>query len=112
MHCKAWRGLVDGSPSRNQGRSWFRMQSLCLKIGHSGRAQEVVWRRQEDELFTSRITLLVREGTGFYNPCNTALESVVGYTRSLGTQPPNTTVVRFASGCLNIERHFGNSQEH
>jgi hypothetical protein len=48
----------------------------------------------------------------FYNPSNTASEAVVSFTNHPGTQPPNVTVALFASECLNIDLHFGNSQEH
>jgi hypothetical protein len=56
--------------------------------------------------------LLVTEGTPFYNPLKTAQEAVVLFTHHPGTQPPNRTVAFSASECLNIDLHFGNSQEH
>jgi len=60
----------------------------------------------------SRTTPLVTESAAFYNPSNTALEAEVSFTRNLGGQPPKRTVVFSASECLNIDLHFGNSQEH
>jgi hypothetical protein len=59
-----------------------------------------------------RRTPLVTESRAFYNPSNTALEAEVSFTRNRGAQPPKRTVVFSASECLNIDLHFGNSQEH
>ena len=60
----------------------------------------------------SRATPLVRESRAFYNPSNTALESVAAFTRRRGPQPSKRTVVFFLSECLNVDLDFGNSQEH
>jgi len=57
-------------------------------------------------------TPLVMESGAFYNPSNTALEAEVSFGSNLGAQPPKRTVVFSASECLNIDLHFGNSQEH
>jgi len=57
-------------------------------------------------------SMLVMEGRAFYNPPNTALETVVSFTRHPGTQPPNSPVVDSASECLIIDLHFRDSQEH
>jgi hypothetical protein len=60
----------------------------------------------------SRTTPLVTESRAFYNPSNTALEARGSFTRNLGVQPPKRAVVFSVSECLNIDLHFGNSQEH
>jgi hypothetical protein len=63
-------------------------------------------------LHLSGTTPLVTKSAAFYNPSNTALEAEVSFTWDLGDQPPKRTVVFSASECLNIDLHFGNSQEH
>jgi hypothetical protein len=56
--------------------------------------------------------LLVTEGTAFYNPLKIAKEAVVSFTHHPGTQPLYRTVATSASECLDIDLHFGISQEH
>jgi hypothetical protein len=56
--------------------------------------------------------LLVREGKAFYNPSNTAVEAVVLLSRHPGIQPPRGKVDFFLSECIDIDLHFGISQEH
>src|ERR1700733_9016891 len=51
-------------------------------------------------------TLLVRGTVGFYNPSNTALESVVSFLRIAGVQPPSRRVVCFRKQCLNIHSTY------
>jgi hypothetical protein len=74
------------------------------------------WRRRFPAIIQgwnfSRTTSLVMEGGAFYNPSNTALEAKVSFTRHFGDQPLKRTVVFSVSECLNIDLHFGNSQEH
>jgi hypothetical protein len=56
---------------------------------------------------------LVTGSAAFYNPSITASETVVSFIRYHGTQPTSRTVASFASECvMNIDLHFGNSQEH
>jgi hypothetical protein len=59
------------------------------------------------------MTSLVRGGVPFYNPSNTASEAVVPFS-----SPPRSASRDTLNGCLsagerlNIDSHFGFSQEH
>ena len=57
-------------------------------------------------------TLLVTGVRDFYNPPNTAPETVVMFIRMLGTQPARRMVETFSSGCMKIHSIFCTSQEH
>ena len=57
-------------------------------------------------------TLLVTTGRYFYNPRNTAMETVVTYVRMPGTQPEPRKVEHSVGECLNIHSIFSISQEH
>jgi len=57
-------------------------------------------------------TLLVTEGTAFYNPSNTALGAVVSFTHTPVLDRQAKTVAFSASERLNIDFQYGNSQEH
>jgi hypothetical protein len=60
----------------------------------------------------SRTSLLVREGTAFYNPSNASMLAVVSFTHHPSTELPKRIVGRFVSKCMDIDPHFCNSQEH
>ncbi len=57
-------------------------------------------------------TLLVTSGRDFYNPRNTAPETVVTFNRMPGHEPARRMVVDSACECLNIHSIFSISQEH
>jgi hypothetical protein len=57
-------------------------------------------------------TLLVTEGTGFYNPSNTALEAVVSFIRAPGAQASSKTGATSASGYKVSNTNLRDSQEH
>lgn len=57
-------------------------------------------------------TLLVTTGRDFYNPPNTALETVVTFIRTPGIQPESIMVDHSIGECLNIHSIFSISQEH
>lgn len=57
-------------------------------------------------------TLLVTSARGFYNPPNTALETVVTFVHMPGNQRASRMVETSASECLNIHSIFSISQEH
>jgi len=61
--------------------------------------------------FHSCTTLLVTRGRAFYNPSNTALEAVVLFLHHPGVQPHKKGCA-FRERVLNIDLHFGISQEH
>jgi len=74
--------------------------------------KEAHFRNLQTALNFSLTTPLVTKSAAFYNPSNTALEAKGSFTSDLGDQPSKRTVVFSASECLNIDLHFGNSQEH
>ena len=57
-------------------------------------------------------TLLVTTGRYFYNPPNTALDTVVTFISMPGIQPTISMVEYFQGECLNIHSILGISQEH
>ena len=57
-------------------------------------------------------TMLVTTGTDFYNPPNTALETVVAFIRMPGIRPKSEMVEESTGECLNIHSIFSISQEH
>jgi hypothetical protein len=63
------------------------------------------------EILPPCITLLVTGGKAFYNPSNTAMEAVVSLIRHLGAQPPIKNGCAYRERVLNIDFHFGISQE-
>jgi hypothetical protein len=65
----------------------------------------------EGKYFSFATELVTKRGA-FYNPSNTAMESVVSFTRRPGIQPPIKTVVFSVSECKSFDLHFSNSQEH
>jgi hypothetical protein len=101
---------LGGRVLRAISRSDRGQDSALPKV--PGRAGEGVFRTIIQGCNFSRTTSLVMEGGAFYNPSNTALEAKVSFTRHFGDQPLKRTVVFSASECLNIDLHFGNSQEH
>jgi hypothetical protein len=56
--------------------------------------------------------LLVRGGRAFYNPSIAAIEAVVLFTHHPSTETPERIVVCTVSKNMDIDPHFGNSQEH
>jgi hypothetical protein len=55
---------------------------------------------------------LVTGGEGFYNPSNTALEAVVSFIRTLGTQTLCRMAAASAGECTYSHSTLRNSQEH
>jgi hypothetical protein len=55
---------------------------------------------------------LVTGGIAFYNPSNTALKTVVSYTRYSGARPSKRMDAHSAGKCMNFDLYFGNSQEY
>jgi len=66
---------------------------------------------KEGKYFSFTTELVTRRGA-FYNPSNTAMETVVSFTRRPGMQSPEKTIAFFVSECKSFDLHFSNSQEH
>jgi hypothetical protein len=79
---------------------------------HGNRRCAAHWPILKLRKYFSRTTELVTESRAFYNPSNTAMDSVVSFTRRPGMQPPRKTVVFSVSECMSFDLHFSNSQEH
>jgi hypothetical protein len=58
-----------------------------------------------------RQTALVTVDGAFYNPSNAALEAVVSFIRTPRSSTAKTVALSDGE-CMNIDLHFGSSQEH
>ena len=70
------------------------------------------WKALQTPSHCGLATPLVTGARDFYNPPNTAPETVVTFIRMPGIQPASRMVVHSASECLNTHSIFSISQEH
>jgi hypothetical protein len=97
--------------TRAEGRQVFEeLESHCIRarIPLAARA----WKALQTFLQSDLLSLLVTSVRDFYNPRNTAPETVVTFVRMPGKRPARRMVVDSPSGCLNIHSIFSISQEH
>src|SRR5271166_2053644 len=72
---------------------------MPVRMHHSGESGGPFLPALRRRLRCWSTTLLVTKGGAFYNPSNTALETVVWFIRNHGAQPPNKSVVHSVSEC-------------
>lgn len=81
---------------------------IRVRMPHEERSEKTFQAPSQHEL----ADLLVTTRKDFYNPPNTALETVVTFTRMPNVQPESAMVEHSLSECLNIHSIVSTSQEH